>query len=254
MRSFFVTDVDFRLNESIILPEGVRHHLKRVLRLEPGATFRLFDGSGQVAEAVLQDDGRACLCHIHDSIPAPCQISLIQGVPKGDKTELILQKGTELGVTQFHLVTTERSIVRFRNDSRQLLRWQKIIQEAARQSGQYHLPRLQRSNRLKEALSDDSADLKLLLWEQCETPLAEVLADNRYQRISVIVGPEGGITEAEAATAVSHGYRPVSLGPRILRTETAGLAIIAVLQYLYGDLSGSAGSIQRTYSSGKDVS
>lgn len=242
MRSFLVTDVDFRLNESIMLPEDVQHHLTRVLRLEAGATFRLFDGSGRVAEAVLQDDGRACLCHIHDSLPAPCQIRLIQGIPKGDKTELILQKGTELGVSQFHLVTTERSVVRFKSNSRQTLRWQKIIQEAARQSGQYHLPGLQCSNSLKDALREDPADLKLLLWEQCETPLADVLGDNRCRQISVIVGPEGGITEAEAAEAVSHGYRPVSLGPRILRTETAGLAIIAVLQYLYGDLSGSTGS------------
>lgn len=243
MRNFLVTDVDFRLNESIMLPEGVQHHLKRVLRLEPGARFRLFDGSGRVAEAVLQDDGRACLCHIHDSLPAPCQIRLIQGVPRNDKTELILQKGTELGISELHLVTMERSVVRFKNNSRQSLRWEKIIQEAARQSGQYHLPRLQCSNSIKDALVDDPADLKLLLWEQCETPLADVLGDHRYRRISVIVGPEGGISEAEAAEAVSCGYQPASLGPRILRTETAGLAIIAVLQYLYGDLSGSTGSI-----------
>ncbi|MBD1400535.1 RsmE family RNA methyltransferase [Pelovirga terrestris] len=243
MRRFLVTDVDFRLNESVLLPEGVQHHLLRVLRLEPGATFRLFDGSGQVADAVLQDGGRACLCRLHDSLPAPCQISLIQGVPKGDKTELILQKGTELGVSQFHLVTTARSVVRFKNRSHQSLRWQKIIEEAARQSGQYHLPRLQCSNSLKDVLGDDPADLKLLLWEKCETPLADVLGDQRYQRISVMVGPEGGITEAEAAEAVSHGYQAASLGPRILRTETAGLAIIAVLQYLYGDLSGNTGSI-----------
>lgn len=243
MRSFLITDVDFRLNESILLPAEIQHHLLRVLRLEPGARFRLFDGSGRVAEAILQDDGRACLCHLHDSLPAPCQISLIQGVPKGDKTELILQKGTELGVSQFHLVTTARSVVRFKNNSRQLVRWQKIIEEAARQSGQYHLPRLQCSNSLKAALGDDPADLKLLLWEQCGTPLADVLDDQRYRRISVIVGPEGGISDAEAAEAVSCGYRPASLGPRILRTETAGLAIIAVLQYLYGDLSGNTGSI-----------
>jgi 16S rRNA (uracil1498-N3)-methyltransferase len=246
MRSFLAIDVEFRLDECIMLPEGVQHHLVRVLRLEPGATFRLFDGCGRVAEAVLQDDGRARLGHIYDSLPPPCQIRLIQGVPKGDKTELILQKGTELGVSHFHLVTTERSVVRFKNDSRQSLRWQKIIQEAARQSGQYHLPSLQCSSSLQGALEEDPADLKLLLWEQGETPLTDVLDDSRhhrYQRISVIVGPEGGITEAEAAEAVSHGYRPVSLGPRILRTETAGLAIIAVLQYLYGDLSGSTGSI-----------
>jgi len=102
---------------------------------------------------------------------------------------------------------------------------------------------LQCSSTLKGALTADTADLKLLLWEQSETPLADVLGTKSYRHISVVVGPEGGITEAEATQAVSQGYRSVSLGPRILRTETAGLAIIAVLQYLYGDLSGSTGSI-----------
>jgi 16S rRNA (uracil1498-N3)-methyltransferase len=239
MRSFFVANVGFRLNDRITLPQSVHHHLVRVLRLAPGAEFRLFDGCGQVADAVLQDDGRAWLRQLHDSLPAPCRIRLIQGIPKGDKTELILQKGTELGVSEFHLVTMERSVVRFKRESRQQLRWEKIIQEATRQSGQYHLPQLQCSDSLPTALAGDDADLKLLLWEQSDAPLADVLGDKKYQRISVIVGPEGGITEAEAAVAVSSGYQPVSLGPRILRTETAGLAIIAVLQYLYGDLSGS---------------
>jgi len=239
MRSFFVADVDFRQNVSILLPDAVQHHLVRVLRLAPGAEFRLFDGCGRVADAVLQDDGRARLLQLHGPLPMPCRIRLIQGVPKGDKIELILQKGTELGVSEFHLVTTERSVVRFKRESRQQLRWEKIIQEAARQSGQYHLPQLQCSDSLPAALAGNDADLKLLLWEQSDAPLAEVLGDKKYQRISVIVGPEGGITGAEAAVAVSSGYQPVSLGPRILRTETAGLAIIAVLQYLYGDLSGS---------------
>lgn len=254
MRSFFVAGVDFTLNECISLPEELCHHLARVLRLAPGTEFRLFNGSGQVADAVLQDDGRAWLRLVHDSLPTSCRIRLIQGLPKGDRTELILQKGTELGVSQFDLVTTERSVVRFKRESRQQLRWEKIIQEAARQSGQYHLPLLQCSDSLQGALTADEADLKLLLWEQSEAPLADVLGARKYQRISVIVGPEGGITEAEAAVAVSSGYQPVSLGPRILRTETAGLAIIAILQYLYGDLSGSSGSMKRTYSSGKDMS
>lgn len=254
MRSFFVADVDFRINDCIPLPQELHHHLVRVLRLAPGAEFRLFDGRGQVADAVLQDDGRAWLRLLHDSLPAPCRIRLIQGIPKGDKTELILQKGTELGVSQFDLVTTERSVVRFKRESRQRLRWEKIIQEAARQSGQYHLPQLQCSDSLEATLAADEADLKLLLWEQSEAPLADLLGDKKHQRISVIVGPEGGISETEAAVAVSSGFQPVSLGPRILRTETAGLAIIAVLQYLYGDLSGSSGSIKRTYSSGKDMS
>ncbi|MFO7767229.1 MAG: RsmE family RNA methyltransferase [Pelovirga sp.] len=253
MRSFFLTDPPLRPGVSIHLPKDLNHHLNRVLRLQPGAEFRLFDGTGLVADAVLQDAGQAYVRDLYHSTSAPCRIQLIQGLARGDKTELILQKGTELGVSSFHLVTMERSVARFKPESRQRQRWEKTIQEAARQCGQYHLPQLLCSPALTEALEVEEADLKLLLWEQADTPLTAVLATGVCQTMSVIVGPEGGITEAEAATALAHGYQSVSLGPRILRTETAGLAIITVLQYLYGDLSCGSGSMKKTPSHGKDI-
>lgn len=237
MRSFFLADGQLNGTGTIVLPEPLRHHLATVLRLQPGAEFRLFDGSGLVADAVLEEDGRAQLLQL-TTFPQPsCRIRLIQGLPKGERTELILQKGTELGAGAFHLVTMARSQVRLKPESRQQRRWEKIIQEAARQSGQYHLPSLDCSDSLQAALAGDDAELKLMLWEQSTTPLAALLEKKELRRISVIAGPEGGITDAEARQAQAHGFQAVSLGPRILRTETAGLAIIAVLQYLYGDLS-----------------
>lgn len=237
MRLFFLPDVRLHEAESIVLPQDLRHHLATVLRLGPGAEVQLFDGQGRVAAARLRADGRAELAQVRTCPPPACRMTLIQGLPKGDKTELILQKGTELGVSCFHLVTMERSVGRFKQDARQQQRREKIIQEAARQCHQYHLPALVNSASLAAALAEEEADLKLLLWEESTTALSQVLDRTAPRRISLIVGPEGGISEKEASTARAQGYQSVRLGPRILRTETAGLAMIAVLQYLYGDLA-----------------
>ncbi len=253
MRSFYLANTPLHPGATMMLPAALQHHLERVLRLQPGAEIRLFDGAGQVAEAVLQDNGQAYVRELYDSAPPPCQIQLIQGLAKGAKTELILQKGTELGVSSFHLVSMERSVARLKPDSRQRLRWEKIIQEASRQCGQYYVPGLFCSDSLKSALAMEDTGLKLMLWEQADVPLAAAVARSDCRRISVIVGPEGGISEKEAALAQACGYHPVSLGPRILRTETAGLAIITVLQYLYGDLSCGYGSMKQTHSYGKDI-
>lgn len=243
MRRFFLADIPLCAGETVVLPESLRHHLDRVLRLSTGTEIQLFDGHGRVAKAILHDDGRVYIRELGISEPHPCRIQLIQGLAKGDKTELILQKGTELGVGAFHLVAMERSVARFKPDSRQRQRWEKTIQEAARQCGQYHLPDLRCSGSLQEALTTETAGTKLLLWEQADAPLAEAIGGGDQRCMSIIVGPEGGITEAEASLAQACGYQPVSLGRRILRTETAGLAIIAILQYLYGDLSCSYGSM-----------
>jgi 16S rRNA (uracil1498-N3)-methyltransferase len=152
---------------------------------------------------------------------------------------LILQKGTELGVNEFYLTTMARSVGLLKSERKQkrLERWQKIVQEAARQSRQYHLPQLMAGTSLPEVLSTVEADLKLLLWEESAKPLEEVLPQMPPQRIAVVVGPEGGISQQEADQARAEGYQAVRLGPRILRTETAGLAIMAILQYRYGDFA-----------------
>lgn len=238
MRCFFLADPPLKDGTTILLPQVLQHHLATVLRLTPGAEVQLFDGRGRVADAILQRDGCAELRLVRVFPQPSFTLTLIQGLPKGDKAELILQKGTELGVNRFLMVPMARSIVRLKRESRQSHRWEKIIQEAARQCHQYHVPELQPVDTFTNALAATAdSELKLLLWEQSRQPLAAVLADRVPRSITVVVGPEGGISSAEAAQAQLNGYRLVSLGPRILRTETAGLALIAVLQYLYGDLS-----------------
>jgi len=239
MRCFYLPEPELCGGAIVSLPEELRRHLQTVLRLQAGDRIQLFNGAGQVATSILRDDSTIELQDVMN-YPAPnCFLTLIQGLPKGDKLELILQKGTELGVNQFYLTTMERSVglLKSARKAKRLERWQKIIQEAARQSKQYHLPQLEADTLLPNVLSTVKADLKLLLWEESAKPLEAVLPQLPPQRIAVVVGPEGGISQQEVLQAEAEGYRPVSLGPRILRTETAGLAIMTILQYLYGDLA-----------------
>ena len=245
MRCFYLPGVKYCNGAVINLPTDLRKHIKTVLRLQPESEIQVFDGCGLLATAVLQDNDTIKFCGIMNSPAPPCSLTLIQGMPKGDKLELILQKGTELGINQFNLTPMARSVGQLKDDRKRkrLERWQKIINAAASQSRQYYLPQLNIDTSFANTLTTVEADLKLILWEESAEPLTTVLPAINPQKIAVVVGPEGGITQQEADLAMAAGYRSVSLGPRILRTETAGLAIMAVLQYLYGDLTtGKRGS------------
>lgn len=255
MQRFFLSHVELAIGQTVVLPDDLLKHLRTVLRIPVGETVDLFDGDGQIAQARILEDYKAQVLSFR-KVPEPdCHLSLIQGLPKGEKLELVLQKGTELGVNHFLPTQMERSVGRLKADKevKRLARWQKIIQEAARQSGQPWLPRLQFERNLATALTNIDADLKIILWEESAQPLDSVLPDTLPQRVAVIVGPEGGITAGEAEKAQEAGYQAVSLGPRILRTETAGLAIMAILQYRYGDLAKGRCSSQAARQ-GKDES
>lgn len=255
MHRFFAPKAQFVPGRLVELPGEVMRHLRSVLRLTAGAECELFDGKGNVARGEVQEDFRVEIRSL-SRMPEPlCCLSLIQGLPKGEKLELVLQKGTELGVSSFLPTQMARSVGRLKpeREKKRLQRWEKIVQEAARQSGQAYLPQLQVEQSLDSALASVEADLKLLLWEESGLPLDRVLPEKQPGRVAVIVGPEGGVTAEEAQKAEKAGYLPISLGPRILRTETAGLAIMAILQYLYGDLTKGRCSSNAAFQ-GKDES
>ena len=239
MRCFYLPEPVFVAGATMPLPPALARHVLTVLRLCAGEKFELFNGSGEVAKAVLLENSRVLLEEVFRSDPPRCQLTLIQGLPKGDKLEFILQKGTELGVNQFFVTRMGRSVGQLKSErqEKKIERWEKIIQEASRQCRQFFLPRLSAAQTFAETLSVVEADLKLLLWEESSEPLAQLLPVCPPQRIAVVVGPEGGISREEADLAQAQGYRAVGLGPRILRTETAGIAIMTILQYLYGDLA-----------------
>ena len=245
MRRFFV-EPGFLRQESGVISGELFRHISTVLRLKCGDHICLADGSGHEAEAKIAAIGKDGI-HVEigpprhsSSIVDSPRITVCQGLPKGEKTDLILQKCTELGVARIELFQAARSVTRLEDERlvKRLSRWERIVQEAARQSGREDIPAVGFSGSLAEALRSNGSSLGLLLWEGEEDKrLREVLARvEKPETISVVIGPEGGLTSEETARAVDLGFIPVSLGKRILRTETAGLAVVSILQYVWGDV------------------
>jgi len=244
MRRFFV-EPGLLQGESVVLTGELCRHIATVLRLKEGDTIRLADGTGREAvasiTAVEKEGVRVAIRQMANAAAGDTlRITIYQGLPKGEKLELILQKCTELGASEIVPFMAARSITRLEGDKleKRVARWQKIAQEAARQSERGTVPLVGFAPGMAQLLQRDEHELRLLLWEEEEEQsLREVLAAaQRPKSIAVIIGPEGGLTPDEAAMARAAGYRPVTLGKRILRTETAGLAVISILQYLWGDL------------------
>lgn len=245
MRRFFI---DKRcIVEGVALIEGeLFRHLITVLRLKSGAVMTLADGEGREYHGELTgvEPERALVRVVEDVVstasgPAPA-LTLIQGVPKGERMEFILQKGTELGTACFVPVLTSRTIPRLTGDraAERVRRWERILLEAARQSRRSDIPEVKAITTLTEALAGARQELKLLLWEEeSRQGLRELIATMTPPlSVALLVGPEGGLSREEAEEAIRAGFVPVTLGPRILRTETAGLAVLSILQYSWGDL------------------
>lgn len=244
MRHFFVPPqilAGVVSGTEITLPKEVSHHIKTVLRLALGTELVLGDGQGCCCRCSL-----VALCTNAASVIIDQQwvvaetalpLELLQGMPTGDKFDLVLQKNTELGVSVFQPLMTQRSqfTVPANKLEKKLERWQRIINEAARQSERAWLPQVFAPLSVPAAVAQCDAALKLMLWEQGTQPLREALPAERPHSVAVLVGPEGGLTSAEAEVAQQHGFIPAALGPRILRTETAGVTISAILQFHYGD-------------------
>ncbi len=215
--------------------------MRSVLRLAVGTEVLLLDGAGghyqcQLIELAVQGGRAEIIRHWRESESA-LPVRLLQGVPKGDRFDLILQKGTELGIAAFTPVWSQRSIPApaAGRDEKRLQRWQRIIAEAARQSRRPLLPACAAPQPLASALAATTEELRLMLWEEGSQPLATALPAIPPRDVALLVGPEGGFSAAEAQVATAAGFQPVHLGPRILRSETAGFAVSAILQYVYGD-------------------
>ncbi len=219
-------------------------HLARVLRLGPGDTVVASDGAGHDYTVSL-DAVRPRATGVVVGVAAaagesPLAVTLVQGLPKGDKLETIVRAATELGVARVAPALAARTVVRLaeRQAAVRLARWQRIAREAAKQSGRRVVPDVVAPRPLEACLDEArDADLALCLWERDATPLATALnAAARPRRVAVLVGPEGGLERAEVDAARARGWRVVGLGARILRTETAGPALVAILQARWGDL------------------
>ncbi len=220
------------------------HHLARVLRLRPGAVVQTVDGRGHEFTVRLtrintqRADGEVLSRGLRRS-ESPLDLTLVQGIPKGEKLDVIIRMATELGVARVIPLIGERTIARTEpgRPSPRLTRWQRVAKEAAKQSGRAVIPEVQAPLTLAEWLAKPRAPgLFLCLWEEAETPVATVLPPAPIERAILVVGPEGGFTEEEVLSLRSAGALVAGLGPRILRSETAGPVGLALLQSRYGDL------------------
>lgn len=234
------------VGDDVLVTGAEAAHLTRVLRLRPGAEIDVLDGEGRARRACLlsvdKNGVRARVTGWRALAPEPpVRLTLVQGLARGDKMDFIIQKAVELGVARVIPASCTRTVIRFdaERGHRRRERWQKIAVEAAEQCSRGTVPVVEPPQKLGDALSLlRPGTLALLLWEgECVTGLKDVL-DNvpRAEDVFVFVGPEGGFTADEVKACTAAGARPVSLGPRILRTETAGLVAAALILYAWGDL------------------
>jgi 16S rRNA (uracil1498-N3)-methyltransferase len=227
----------------IELPAQAAEHVTRVLRLEPGAVLTLFNGDGGECEAKLAPRvGKRVLAHVvrHAGLEreSPLDITLLQGVARGERMDLIVQKATELGVSRILPVLTERSVVKVDSQQRARKRehWQAIAISACEQSGRNRIPHIGEPAPTAAVIAALPADgARFLLAAGGAQPLAA--AARGITRVALFIGPEGGLAESERTLAFANGFVDCRMGPRILRTETAGLTALAILQTITGDLA-----------------
>jgi 16S rRNA (uracil1498-N3)-methyltransferase len=221
--------------------EGEALHHLRVLRVGKGDTLEVFDGKGRTFHAEVLDVGReAALLRLSPGRMAHVgrPISLVQALPKSDKLELVLQKGTELGAHAFYPALSERSLLRLTEAAaeKRRTRWQRIVDEAARQCGRAESPKVHPLMGLLQAVKALSPSTRVLVLDEEEKTLglAKAAAVDVGAPLALVVGPEGGLARTEVESLLALGATAVSLGPLVLRTETAALAALAVLRHLEG--------------------
>jgi 16S rRNA (uracil1498-N3)-methyltransferase len=222
------------------------HYLSTVLRFRAGAALIVTDSSGTAYIArIISISKKMVALEIQEKCaPAPespIEITLMQGLLKGEKMDMVIQKACELGVKQICPVITERSLVR---ETRKLSRWQKIAEEASRQCGRAMITGISEPQDFESAahVFDRPHTAGIIFWEETGTPFSSSLGKCvGKKRIILCIGPEGGFSEREVSTAVERGFYPASMGRRILRAETAAIAAISVAQFVLGDLSGRSG-------------
>ncbi len=235
------------------ISKDAAHYLLRVLRQSPGEFIEICDGKGarwraQIHADATLDSCRVTLHELFPTIPTPFPVFLAQGIPKGDRFEQILRQGTEVGISAFYPLSTERTVVQLdeKKASARRERWEKITAEAARQSQRSYAPVVHDISDLERLASVLPAGVPAIVcWEGEQSSGLRAWVRSFSSPpcgVVVLIGPEGGFSEKEIAVLRTYGVRSVGLGPLILRTETAGLAVASILQYEWGVMAGTESS------------
>jgi 16S rRNA (uracil1498-N3)-methyltransferase len=238
---FFISPDQISGARITVTDEDVRH-IATVLRMKAGDELLLCDGQGTdyTARIALIEKARI-IAEIETRRTrdlSPLHVTLGQGIPKSDKMDWVVQKATELGVSSIAPLITERTIVKVRDEEKRAGRWRKICREAAMQSSRPDIPLIEPIRSFHEfvlPLAPGPSTLLLFPWEDGMTPLKEVLRTrHEVKKIVVLIGPEGGFSQAEADLARGAGFHLVSLGPNILRAETAAIVALSMILYETG--------------------
>lgn len=231
---------DFTVGGDVILPEGPARHVARVLRLGEGAPLRLFDGAGHEARAVLIEASRKRVVARIEAIEtgdteSPLTVHLGQAISKGERMDYAIQKAVELGVAAITPLYTEHGDVRLKGEreAKKLAHWQAVAASACEQCGRAVVPPVHLPISLAEWLTQRHEALRLVLHPGTPGVLER---NDSPGSAALLIGPEGGLSAREVETAAASGFAPLSLGPRILRTETAPVVALSLLQYCFGDL------------------
>lgn len=226
-------------NEQVELDNDSGHYVRTVLRLKKDDPIILFNGKGgEYCCALSEVSRKTVLVSVKSwsdrSVESPLSVTLGLGVSRGDRMDLSVQKAVELGANRITPLITERCVVQFKGEKKlqRLLHWQKIVQHATEQSGRTVLPELAEMATLQNWVANQQG-LKVFLDPYAEKSLAELQPDD--MKVTLLTGPEGGFSDQERGVAKAAGFIPVRLGRRILRTETAAMAALAVVQMLWGD-------------------
>lgn len=227
-------------NQSLTLSQEASHYLQHVLRVKVGTPIILFNGGeGEWPSSIKAISRQGVSVSVGDFKPvtvrSPCHIHLAQGVAKGEKMDWIIQKAVELGVSEITPLITEYSNVKLDDlrAAKRLGHWQKIAISACEQSGRTTLPIINPIIRFDQWVSAPNHLLKLMCDPESDSHLTDLAISSA---VMVAIGPEGGFSTSELTTASHHGFTTISLGPRILRAETAAITSIAILQHRFGDL------------------
>lgn len=244
MRKFFVESNQIENNQITIVGEDI-NHIKNVLRLDVGEKIKICDKTNQInyISEIMEITSKSVKCNIlekaENEAEGNVELHIFQGLPKADKMELIIQKGTELGVTEFIPVSFKRSIVKIsgKDEVKKIDRWNKIAEVAAKQSGRDLVPIVRSVENIKNVCNEiKDYDIVLLAYELEESnyiknELQKLKNQKENYKIAVIIGPEGGLEQEEVDILNSNGAKVISLGKRILRTETVALQVSSIIMY-----------------------
>lgn len=235
-------DATLAVGERVTLSPAKRHHLGTVLRLAEGAPVTLFNGDGGEYTATVDSASRKAMALTIDAVTdpqreSPLEITLVQAIARGDRMDFAIAKAVELGATRIQPVFTARSQVKLAGSrlEKKQTHWQQVAESAAEQSGRLICPPVAVAQDLSALLAEpvDTATIRLMLAPGATHALGGC---TRRARVTLLVGPESGLSASEIETAATQGWTPLALGPRVLRTETAGMAALAAIQACWGDL------------------